>query len=255
MTDRIRYSHLRMMAKSPAHYAAAAAGVWRLDSPAARLGVLVHGLVLGGDRAPIVYEGERRGKAWQEFQAAHEGAEIVTRAEADRAEPIAAAVRSDRVAGVLLASSDAWRERRLEWTIGGGECSGTPDYFDPATGTLIDLKTCSVASPREFGRHSWSYHYHAQLAWYRHALRTLGHEVRAAYLVAVETSAPHAVACYRLSDRLLDEGDRAWRAWWEALSVCRAADAWPGYAEAAIDLDVPEWMADASDEEVTDGDA
>lgn len=246
----IRYSHLRAIGRSPAHYRHACTGQ-REATPAMRTGTLVHGLVLGGGQT-VVYDGERRGRAWSDFAAAHEGREIVTAAEVARAVPIADAVTADPVAGPLLRAEEARREERLSWSMEGLACQGTPDYFNPATGVLLDLKTCSDASPRAFGRHAWSYSYHAQLAWYAHALTLAGHTVRECLLVAVETSAPYGVSVHRLSPRLLEEGHRQWRAWWEQLRVCIAADQWPGYAEAVCELDMPAWMVEDDDDAAED---
>jgi len=237
----IRYSHLRAIARSPMHYRAAVEAP-REQTPAMRMGTIVHGLVLGGDTGPVIYEGERRGKAWADFAAAHEGRDIVTSSEVARAVPIVDAVLADPVAGPLLRAEGARREERLTWTFDDLPCQGTPDSWDPETGILLDLKTCSDASPRKFASHAWSYSYHAQLAWYAHALTLAGHTVRECLLVAVETSAPYGVTVHRLSPRALEEGTRAWRAWWEQLRVCLAADQWPGYAESICTLDVPAWL-------------
>lgn len=247
MTTPIRYSHLRAIGRSPAHYRHACEGQ-REQTPAMRLGTIVHGLVLGGGQT-VVYDGERRGKAWADFAAAHEGRDIVTATEVARAVPIADAVAADPVAGPLLRAPGARREETLSWSMEGLACQGTPDSFDPTTGILLDLKTCSDASPRAFSRHAWSYSYHAQLAWYAHALTLAGHTVRECLLVAVETSAPYGVTVHRLSPRLLEEGHRQWRAWWEQLRVCIAADQWPGYAETVCELDVPAWIVSEDDGE------
>lgn len=247
MTTPIRYSHLRAIGRSPLHYRHACDG-YRDPTPAMRLGTLVHGLVLGGGKT-VVYDGERRGKAWQEFQAAHAGREIVTANEVARAVPVADAVMADRVAGPLLRAKSARREETLSWSMDGLACQGTPDVFDPETGILIDLKTCTDASPRAFSRHAWSYSYHAQLAWYANALTLAGHTVRECLLVAVETSAPFGVTVHRLSGRALEEGHRQWRAWWEQLRICITADQWPGYAEAVCELDVPAWIVNEEEED------
>ena len=236
----IRYSHLRAIARSPMHYRAAVEAP-REQTPAMRMGTIVHGLVLGGGTT-VVYDGERRGKAWADFAAAHEGREIVTAAEVARAVPIVDAVMDDPVAGPLLRADGARREETMAWSMDGLPCQGTPDSWDPAMGILLDLKTCSDASPRKFSAHAWSYGYHAQLAWYAHALTLAGHTVRECLLVAVETSAPHGVTVHRLSPRALEEGTRAWRAWWEQLRICITADQWPGYAESICTLDVPAWL-------------
>lgn len=237
----IRYSHLRAISRSPLHYRHACEG-YRDPTPAMRLGTIVHGLVLGGDGAPVIYEGERRGKAWKDFEAAHAGREIVTSNEVARAVPVADAVMADRVAGPLLRAEGARREETLSWSMDGLPCQGTPDSFDPETGVLLDLKTCADASPRKFASHAWSYSYHAQLAWYANALTLAGHTVRECLLVAVETSAPFGVTVHRMSPRALEEGTRAWRAWWEQLRICITADQWPGYSESICTLDVPAWL-------------
>jgi len=238
----LRFSHLKQMAKSPAHYRAAVDQVASYDSPAMRLGRLVHSLVLGDQdgRATVVYDGERRGKAWQEFQAEHDGAEIVTRAEHDRAAPIAWAVMRDPAAATYLGAGGprVIREGRILWTLDGRACSSTPDLIDLDAGRIIDLKTTQTAEPGRFSRLALAAHYHAQLAFYRRAVEA-AHGVRAreCVLVAVETSAPHPVTVLRLTDRALDEGDKLCRAWLERLAVCEAAGAWPGYTQAVLDLD------------------
>ena len=85
----VRFSNLRLMAKSPAHYRAALDGE-REDTLAMRLGRLVHALVLGGDY--LVWDGTRRGKEWDRFAEENAGREIVTASELAQAEPVAAAV-------------------------------------------------------------------------------------------------------------------------------------------------------------------
>lgn len=238
----IRYSHLRQMARSPMHVRSAMDGQQSYDSVSMRLGRLVHGLVLGGPSAPVIYEGERRGKAWADFQADHPGAEIVTRAEADKAQPIADAVLADVAASALLRLPGAITEQRIEWPLGEVIAAGTPDLFDPATGILVDLKTTRDAEPRRFQRSAWSYQYHAQLDWYAEGLRAHGHTVRECYLVAVETAAPYGVSVHRLDSAALEDGRRLWSSWLERFRVCLAADHWPGYADRPVNFGVPEWM-------------
>lgn len=247
MPEPLRFSRLKLIARSPAHYRAATSpDAPPVDSPAMRLGRHVHALVLDPSAAPIVYEGERRGKAWLDFKAAHEGREIVTASEADKAEQIAAAVLADPAARPLVLG-DHVREQRIDWTCAGRPFRSTPDVIT-ADGWIVDLKTTTDASIRGFQRRAWNLAYHAQLACYREAVRSTGRGVEAAALIAVETSFPFAVSVHRLSGRVLAEGDRLWRSWLEILNVCEASDHWPGYADGAVNFDVPEWMADEADE-------
>ncbi len=66
----LHFSRLRLMALSPAHYAAYAQTE---PTPAMRFGTAVHALALGGDL--IRYDGERKGNAWAAFKALVDGAE------------------------------------------------------------------------------------------------------------------------------------------------------------------------------------
>lgn len=245
MAEPIRFSRLKLMAKSPAHYRASLVDGWT-DSPAMRLGRHVHALVLDPENAPIVYEGERRGKAWQEFQAAHPGREIATSSEADRAEAIAGAVFSNGAASLLLGAA-AVREQRIDWTYAGRAFHSTPDLIT-RDGLIVDLKTTTDASVRGFQRRAWNLAYHAQLACYREAVRSTGRETTGAVLIAVETSSPYAVTVHELSSRVLSEGDRLWRSWFERLRMCEIEDYWPGYADGSVAFDVPEWLVDEEDD-------
>jgi hypothetical protein len=131
------------------------------------------------------------------------------------------------------------KQKELLWTYCGRECSSTPDVFTSAR--VADLKTSVSANPPKFVRDALRLGYHAQLAFYGEALRTLklanpiDH-----YLVCVESSAPYPVVIYELSPRALDFGMRLCRTWMERLLVCEAEDFWPGYSEATVLLDVPD---------------
>jgi hypothetical protein len=61
----IHFSRLKLMALSPAHFKAAEE--LNEETPARRMGSLVHALVLGGDL--IVFDGARTGNAWKSFKA------------------------------------------------------------------------------------------------------------------------------------------------------------------------------------------
>lgn len=65
----VHFSRLKLMAQSPAHYAARP----HVETRSVSLGAAIHTLALGGDL--IVYDGERRGLDWAGFKAVSEGAE------------------------------------------------------------------------------------------------------------------------------------------------------------------------------------
>lgn len=234
----VRWSHLRHMARSPAHYK------YNLDTPfqstpAMVMGSLVHELVLSGGRDKFaVYEGERRaGKEWEAFKASVEpGTTIVKASEWDEAEMIAEAVLHHPAA--VEAIDNGQREVGLSWTIAGRECHGTPDVLGLS---LADLKVTNDSSPDRFTWHARKMGWLGQLAWYYEAARQtqpiLPNRVS---IVAVESSAPYVVTVFDLTDEALLLGEKTWRLYFERLRACEETDYWPGYVEGVARLDVPE---------------
>lgn len=241
----VNFSTLKHMAQSPAHYRAA------LERPieptrAMRIGTATHRMVLGDGpgRRIVRYEGERRGKAWDAFAAEHATADILTATEWAEAEATARAVQASDAARQLL--DGARYEVPLQWRMAGLECqTGGVDVL--GDGYLCDLKTCASAEPRAMGRDAISRQYHAQLAFYRFGARANGHRVDACYLICVESAEPHCVTVLRVSDALLDAGERSCMLWLERLRQCQEANEWPGYTQAVLDLEPPPWMVEGDD--------
>lgn len=234
----VRFSVLRSIARSPAHYRHALTASY--DSKALRRGRLVDLLTFGGD--PCVYDGTRRGKAWEAFATEHEDEDIFTASELEEATPIADSLhRPEHTEALALLVSGKIKER-FKWKWLGRECSGEPDVAPLETGApLVDLKTCRSAAPERFTGDALRYAYHAQLAWYRNGLRCAGRpEPRECYIVACESTAPYPVTVFRLTPRALDMGERLCRLWMETLLSCEATNDWPGYVQSAVDLDVAE---------------
>ena len=230
----LRWSNLRNMARSPAHY------LWALSrgvtqTPAMRLGWLAHARTFntGGYS---VWEGDRRGKAWNEYKADHGTENVVTAAEILTADAIALAVKSDPVAAPLL---EGITEERIAWKIGDRECSGTPDVR--TAHVLVDLKTTADASPNRFPSYAMRAAYLAQMAWYSDGLDEGNYPVPGRIcIVAVESKPPYAVCVYELTERAIDMGRRTWSLLFNQLMACEAADAWPGYSQTPVFIDAPE---------------
>jgi hypothetical protein len=226
----VHFSRLKLMSKSPQHYAAADT-IPPQDTPAMRLGRLVHFLVLGGPH--VVYGGRRAGVEWNEFEAAHPGIEIFTATEADVARPIADAVLCDLDAGPLLVGE---RELPVEWTMAGRSCAGRVDVL--GSDFICDLKTAADAAPERFTRQALRMGYHAQLDWYGNGVELAGLGRKPArFIVAVETKPPHVVQCYEFTDAALEQGRRLWWTWWERLLACERSNNWPGYANGIFPID------------------
>ena len=233
MTDIIeplRFSRLKLIGRSPAHYAA---GTAVFDQTAVDRGSAVHAALLGGKRvisAPMV----RRGKEWEAFKADNSDAIILTEAELYKASGMVRAVQANKEAMRVL---DGVREKTLAWSIGGRPCVGTPDVY---TDHLVtELKTTKCSEPRKFAWQARSLAYHAQVAWYRDGIM-LGDNKRPAdcYCVAVESAAPFPVTVFQFTPRMLEEGRKLYSAWLNQLKVCEDSDEWPGYTQGIVELDV-----------------
>ena len=247
MTARLRFSTLKHFASSPAHFR-----YWQgremEPSAAMRIGTAVHSAVLGG--APVVrYDGTRRGKAWDAFEASYPGATILTATEYDTAQACRNAIWYNGEAFKHCGLGIGINERLIEWDFNGVPFRSTPDrYYGPSdAATLVELKTTRSAQPARFLRDATSRWYHSQLAVYRAALATVGVTVAKALIVAVETVPPYNVTVLELTDRALDVGYRTACGWLEQYKVCEASGEWPGYVQGPVTFDIePEMDLDFS---------
>lgn len=230
----IRFSRLKTMSRSPMHYLYELQH-GRKDSLAFRIGRIVDIAILGGPPL-VVWEGTRRGKAWEQFQEQHVDEEIVTESEYTAAAPVIEAVKNHEHAMYLLRSGTP--KERLYWKWLGRDCTGEPDV---AGKYLVDLKTTRCAEPGRFVRQGIWFAYHAQLAWYRMGMIESGLQPPdQCYFVAVETEPPCPVTVLSLTERAREQGERLCRLWMERLIACEAVGHWPGYCESAVDFDVPD---------------
>jgi hypothetical protein len=211
----------------------------------------------------FVYDGPRRGKAWawakadagaraivssadlelaqdaRETQARRRAAgryevPIVTASEYDEAARCAEVVRASPIARELL---DGETECPLRWSVLGRACAGQLDVLGPRR--VVDLKTTTKSEPEWFSRHAMGMAYHAQLDWYAEGARANATRIDDCYIVAVETRAPYAVTCLRLTEHVLELGARLTRLWMERLLSCEASGEWPQYVQSIVDLDAP----------------
>lgn len=228
----IRFSSLKAMDKSPAHYQHALQRDW--STGYLRKGTAVHAHLLGG--APVVvYEGgTRRGKEWEAFKAANPGATILIPSESRDVIGMRRSLEDHPIAMRLL---EGVRERTITWTSNGRACQGTPDVV--RSESVVELKTAKTSHPEWFVRDAQRLAYHASLAWYQDGLRAAGLEdVSSAFIVAVESVEPWPVTVFELTRDALDIGRAMYRLWWERLAVCEASNHWPAYSESIVPFDV-----------------
>lgn len=216
------------------------------DKPAFVLGSAGHCAILEPEKFDAryaVYDGTKRGKAWDAWQEEHPGVEALKPEEVASALGMAKAVRSHRIASRVLRGGRA--EQAVKWTDPdtGLACKGRLDYLTPDF--LIDLKTSRDPSPRSFQRAAVNYGYIAQVSWYHDgavAARAIEGK-HPPYIIAVEKDAPHDVAVYQLDDEALAVGRSIYQRWMRRLIECIEADFWPGCAPDVVPLRVPQWAA------------
>lgn len=236
----VRFSRLKKMALSAAHYAA---GFGEETSPM-RKGSALHAYMLGGEKAVAIYTGGARNERfqkWQNFKAANAGRHILIPSELEKVAGMRKALEKHDRAMWLL---DGIQERRIHWTDNGRKCMGTPDNVIPKPSKKIaaELKTCQTSHPERFVWQCRKLAYHAQCAWYRRGIELSGEygpgPVDEFYIVAVESTPPHPVTVFRLDEQSLEAGDRMNRLWLEQLLVCEKNNHFPGYAESDVTLSV-----------------
>ena len=235
--------------KTPAHYKHVYLDGHREKKKAWDIGTAVHSKVLGVGAATVTCPKEllaKNGamstsdaKAWKAEQEAA-GLIVVSAEEQAKIENIVESVMAHKLAR-------AWLELP-------GHSEASLFATDPETGlrlrcrfdrmpdderAAIDLKTTIDASPNGFSKRAQDLGYHVSRAHYLHTARLAGHERQEMVFIAVETTAPHLVAVYQLSQVFADRGERRARLARQRLLQCRESGHWPGYSTGLEFLDEP----------------
>lgn len=257
--DRVNFSKLKHMGKSPAHYEHALTAKCE-DTDAMKRGRAVHLAAFEPERFRaecVVWDmGTRRGSDWEEFKLRNKGREILTEGMNEVALAISKAARSSAMAAPYLSGGKG--EQTVQWTHVEPEvlavegfsvdCKGRLDFISKA-GALVDLKTCADASPEAFGRQVANLEYHVQAAWYVDGYKAATGVELPYVIVAVEAKAPFIVQVYRVPVDLLQLGRERYRGLLRRLHQCRQESSWPGYSDGVLDLCLPKWAAPAVDED------
>lgn len=255
----ISNSGLKDFAQSPAHYYARHLDPAR-PPPRTRAGQLegnlAHCAILEPgefDKRYAVYGQciNRNTNAWKAFAAEAEaaGKVAIQPDQYDTAMAQAASVR--RLADVAELFSRGHAEVSAFWIDQptGELCRCRPDWvFPTARGDgaviLVDVKTCSDASPAEFARQVGRKAYHVQDAYYCDGYgHASGLQVLGMVFVAVEMEYPYAASACSLDDDGRERGRAEYRRLLDLYAAARRANHWPGYSETIELIEVPAWAA------------
>jgi hypothetical protein len=229
--------------RTPAHYASHMAGeVKKETTKAMLLGTLTHLAVLEPDKLDAAFVVRRagtdyrtkEGRAWRDSQTAP----VIDQEEADALYGMRDAVAAH--AGAQEVLSETRREVALFaehrtglWLKGRIDILGA-DFIG-------DVKTTDNADAASFAKTCVNLNYAAQAGHYTQLARLNGREVKHFTFIAVERTAPFAIAVYRLDERALAWGLKQVNDALNLIAECEDRGEWPGYGDAVMTLDLPVW--------------
>ncbi|MBK9263032.1 MAG: PD-(D/E)XK nuclease-like domain-containing protein [Polyangiaceae bacterium] len=243
--DREHFSRLRLLDISPLAYHRETK---KKDTNALRIGRAVHAFVMDPNAVEIIaYDGRRQGKKWEDFEAEHEGAIILSPDAYERAMAMRDAVHAHPAASKLLNAGEG--EESLFFEVAGVQCKARIDWI-AKDGTVVELKTTRAIIPGRFAHEYARRLYHAQIALYRMGLEAERYGRPPVVTIALENAPPYDVAVYRVGEDVLEVGKRKVLTWLDTLARCRESGQWPGVGghsiDGMLDLQLPDWA-------ITDG--
>lgn len=256
------FSTLKYMRTSPAHY------YYRhkhppVETPAMLQGRAMHCLMLEPERFPerfSVYEGQRRGNVWKEFQAeaVAEDKSIITETEYDNCLEVVDAVMAHDEARKLIDAAVAV-EQTLQWQNRdtGLHIKGRVDLVSDVRGDTIltDVKTTADISPWIFSAHCWRMGYFMQAAMYQEGFveQWPSGATPTMNIIAVEQKPPHDCAVYVLDAASVAAGWDTYIRCLERVQECTLSGEWPGQMPEPELLKAPAWALEKTEMELTLG--
>lgn len=247
--DAVSASGLKAMRKSAREYLHVTTQ-GRKATRAMGLGTATHAAVFEPERFAreyVVWDGDRRGKAYDAFCEEHANLGILKRAEYDLCCGMRDAARAHPVAGPLLAPPGEaekvwlWKDEDT-----GLDCKARTDWW--RVGLLADLKTSADIDDRRFAATAYRLGYHIQAAHYRAAVIANGITDAPPFtIIALESSPPHDVAVFPLDDDFLWAGEVERADLMARVSASRLTHLYPGRYPEPRPLTLPPWaLADAT---------
>ena len=237
--------------KTPSHYAAHMAGETKREpSKSMTLGVVSHVAVLEPQKLDTAFvekpEGiDFRTKAGKEWRESIGSTPILDADEARAVRGIRDSIAANKAARDLLAETQSevamFAEHRSGlWIKGRVDALKVVDDMESV---ICDVKTTSAgADYNTFSRQAASLNYHVSAAWYCHLAGLNGLPPCRFYWIAVETSAPFAVAVYEIHVDALDLGVGIMNDALGLIAQCEDEGVWPGYAPEVQCLNLPSWV-------------
>lgn len=112
-------------------------------------------------------------------------------------------------------------------------CKARPDWRRSINGRqiVVDYKTSTSASPRDFARRAWDNGYFQQDPWYCDGVEAVIGERPDFWFIVQQKTPPYLVTVCRLDERARSWGDMLNRQARRMFAVCVATGQWPGYRD------------------------
>lgn len=259
-TSAISNTGLRNLAKSPFHFYSLHRDPSRppqAAKPGQLEGTLAHCAVLEplqfGNRYVIGPDVRANTNEWKAFVERHRAKTVIKADQHEAAHAQARSVRQIADVAELLSAGHAevsayWNEDLVDALTGESTrvlCRCRPDWVHPVNDDsviLVDLKTCSDASPWEFARQIKRKSYHGQNAFYKRGYeKATGKKVLGFVFVAVESAWPYASAPVMLNDSDVEQGDAQNQRLLQLYVKCMSEDTWPSYTQGIVPVSIPNY--------------
>lgn len=236
----------------------------REESDSLEFGAAFHAVLLDGVRVAdavvkipadvLTSNGQRRGKAWEEFQAEHGGhATLLLPADYERFCTMLRSIDHEPAARRVFADA-VDREASIVWTDRETRvvCRCRLDVL--TEWCVADLKTTASVNPKQFSAAAYRFGYHRQAAWYLDGYRALYGDSMPFVFVAVEKKPPFTCAVFELDAEFIRQGQDENRAALRKFADCQRRDSWePETRGLVVSLAPPAWAKYESDWNLTKG--
>jgi len=177
------------------------------------------------------------GKEWR--SAVSPGITIVPHTVAD----MVRSLESNARAMELRQAGSAQATLIWDCPITGMRMKGRPDLLELKSHAVIaDLKTTRSIEYHAFRSDFSKYNYHWQMCLYGNAIIELGLcETFEAWIIAVDKTPPHGVACRPVSDASLEVAAAELKKLLLKYAECALSDHWPAHDEHERPLELPRW--------------
>lgn len=120
-------------------------------------------------------------------------------------------------------------------------CKLRMDIWRPGFKTIADIKTCQDASEAGFMQSLFKFGYFRQAGMYLRLAQLAGLDAEHFVFIAVEKTAPYAVAVYRLQDDVIEAGWNDAERLLHQYAACQQSGKWPGYGDEVQEIGLPNY--------------